>query len=91
MFTFTVDPVDGGDRFELTADSRDVLQWERQKAGRSVTKLLLEGASLIDAYSMAYIAAKREGLITCSPREFEETHKLMLGQEPEPDPTPPAR
>lgn len=85
MFNFVVQP-DEGDKFEVTADSRDVLVWERQKSGRSVAKLLAE-THIADAYGLAYIASKRLGHIDCSPKEFEEQHRLILGQEPEPDPT----
>ncbi|MHA6626883.1 hypothetical protein ACU61A_15720 [Pseudonocardia sichuanensis] len=85
MFTFTVDP-DEGERFQVTAKARDVLVWERQKPGRSITKLLAE-THLTDAYALAHIALKREERIEIPLREFETTHDLALGVDPEPDPT----
>ena len=87
MFTFTVDPDEGeGERFQVTAKARDVLVWERLKPGRSITKLLAE-THLTDAYALAHIALRREGRTELSLKEFETTHDLALGVEPEPDPT----
>lgn len=95
MFTYTVQPVPaeqggpGGDELKIEADSRDVLRWERAKAGRSIAKLLAE-PTLSDNYVVAYLAATRQKLITCSPQEFEGQYLLILGADPAPVPTNPA-
>lgn len=98
MFTFSVKPVPeteggpGGDAFTVTADSRDVLKWEKadRTGQRSISKML-GNPTLIDSYALAYLAAKRLGKIECTAHAFEDGYLLQLGVEPEPDPTQPAR
>lgn len=93
MFTFTIRLADDGDTAErqtVVADSRDVLKWEKGKPGRSVTKILAE-PNIADSYVLAYLAAKRQGIVDCSAHEFEQQYLLVFGQEPAPDPTKPAR
>lgn len=94
MFTYTVQPVSaeeggpGGEPITVTADSRDVLQWEKRGSGRSISKFLAE-PTLKDSYVLAYLAATRRKLIDCSPQAFEENYLLVMGQDPTPDPTRP--
>ena len=97
MFTFRVKPVPtedggpGGDDFTVVADSRDVVKWERAgrpEEQRSVSRFLAE-VTLAAAYPMAYIAAKRQGLIDCTAKAFEDGYLIVLGSEPAPDPTRP--
>lgn len=87
MFTLTIKP-DEGEQQVVIATARDVLAWERAGSGttRSVTQLLAE-TRLVDAYALAYVASKRQGLFEGSQAEFEQTHDLVLGAEPTPDPT----
>lgn len=73
----------------VVADSRDVVVWERGRAGRSVTKLLAE-PNMSDSYQLAYIAARRQGLLPdCSRDDFETGWLLVFGQDAAPDPTQP--
>jgi hypothetical protein len=91
MFQFTIRLAEDGDKAErirIIADSRDVLKWEKAKPGRSVTKILAE-PNIVDSYILAYLAARRQNLVDCSPNEFESRYLLVFGQEPAPDPTPP--
>lgn len=92
MFSYTIRPVPedeggpGGEDIKVVADSRVVLQWEKAKKDRSISKLLAE-PTLADAYVLAYLAAKRAGKIDCPPGEFEDKYLLLLGGEAAPDPT----
>lgn len=90
MQRFKVSP-DGGEPYELVTGSRDVLVWEKtNRTGRTAVSLT-EGASLMDQYAIAYLGAKRQGLFTGTREEFDSTCELeALGEEEEPDPTPPA-
>jgi hypothetical protein len=89
MFNYTIRPDDGGEDIRVTADSRDVLNWEKAGKGRSISKLLAE-PSIGDAYILAYLAGKRTGVITCTPTEFEQRYLIVMTGEESPDPTPPA-
>jgi hypothetical protein len=88
MFTFTITP-DGGDKFEVTAGTRDVLKWERTTKGASLGQLK-EGVKLGDLYKIAHIAAVRQQQFTGSLADFEDTCELEFEEEDEPDPTQPA-
>lgn len=91
MIDFKVIP-DGGERFDLTADSRDVLVWERTAKGkvRSVGELV-ESKSFVEFYRLAHIAAKRQGVFDGDLAEFEATHALEVGDDDDgEDPTRPA-
>lgn len=92
MFVFTFAPAaDKADQHTVEADSRDVLRWEKAKSGRSATKLLAE-PNIVDSYILCYLSAKREGLVDCSPSEFEEKYLLLFGTDVKaPDPTRKAR
>jgi hypothetical protein len=74
MFTFTLTPEDG-DTFEVAADSRDVLQWEKRNKGATL-KRLLEELAMADLYKVAYIAARRLRTFDGTPDEFESTVTL---------------
>ncbi|GHG97574.1 hypothetical protein ACFORH_42980 [Amycolatopsis roodepoortensis] len=69
MFKFTLTPEDGAP-FEVDADSRDVLQWEKRNKGATL-KRLLEELAMADLYKVAYIAAKRQNKFDGTPDEFE--------------------
>ena len=74
MFTFKVTP-DEGKEFEVNADSRDVLQWEKRNKGASL-KRLLENLAMEDLYKVAYIACRRKKLFDGTPAEFEDSMVL---------------
>ena len=86
MITFTVRP-DGDEPYELVADSRDVLGWEKQSKGRKTFMGLMETLNLIDMYAVAHIASKRQGKFPGELAEFERTCALEFDTEEEPDPT----
>ncbi|WP_290055663.1 hypothetical protein [Amycolatopsis solani] len=74
MFIFTITPEDG-EPFDVKADSRDVLQWEKRNKGASL-KRLLEHLAMEDLYKVAYIACKRLKKFSGDPEEFEASYTL---------------
>jgi hypothetical protein len=86
VIDFTIKP-DGGDPYEITADSRDVLGWEKQSRGKKTFVGLMDTLNMIDMYQVAYIAAKRLGKFPGELAEFERTCVLEFDTEEEPDPT----
>lgn len=89
MIDFTVKP-DNGEEYQVTAEARDVLLWERATKYASVSKLG-ENPSMTDLYGLAYHASRRQGLFTGNLEEFEKTCDLDFerGGDDEPDPTQP--
>ena len=82
---------DGGDEFEVKATTRDVLLWEKAKPGKRAFSNFAGGASMVDMYSLAHTAARRQGLFDGSLQEFEESCELVFEDpEGEADPTQPA-
>ena len=88
MFTITVKP-DGQDPFDVTASTRDVLQWEKVGKDNSLTKLQ-NNPSVSDMYSIAHFACKRQQRFTGSLQDFEASVDIDFETEEdeEPDPTP---
>ena len=76
MFTVTVTP-DGGDAYDVTATSRDVMAWEKGGKGRSLGRLA-ENASITDVVALAYLAAYRQGRFSGTREEFEATCDVEL-------------
>lgn len=85
MLEFRVVP-DDGSAFELVADTRDVLVWEKTAKGRTM-KNLMEDIAITDMYRIAYIAAKRQGLYDGNQQEFEQSVVIDLQNGESPDPT----
>lgn len=88
MIDFTIKP-DNGEEFQVTAEARDVLVWERTTKYASVSKLS-ENTSMVDLYKLAHIASRRLGMFTGSLKDFEETCDLDFEHttdDDEPDPT----
>mgnify|MGYP003576115808 CR=1 FL=1 len=101
MFTYKLKPTPideggpGGKQFEVTADSRDVLAWEKGGQGRSLSRLLVE-PNVKDTYVLAWLACKRTGKVDCPLAEFEAKYLIVFGALQQlagaaPDPTRPAR
>ena len=88
MFDFKLTP-EGGDTFEVTAGSRDVLQWEKTTKGASFGSIA-NGLKITDLYKIAWIAAKRQDHFTGTLAEFEASVELEFDEQDEPDPTQPA-
>lgn len=101
--TLKVTP-DHGDPYVLEVTSRDALVWERtaKKVPNQGTVSImgyLAYPSMVEAYRMAHIVAKREQRFTGSLKEFEEQHGLVIigaldfddpaPDNDEPDPTQP--
>jgi hypothetical protein len=57
MIHFKVTP-DGGDTFEVEADSRDIIEWEIRKQGRHLG-LIQSAPRMTDLSELAWLAAKR--------------------------------
>jgi hypothetical protein len=93
MMTFKVIP-DGGEPYQVTAHSRDVLVWEKSGKGRTFSQLA-DHLSMTDMYGLAYTAARRQGMSTGTLQDFEQSVDMMPvdvdGEDDEdPDPTPAA-
>jgi hypothetical protein len=89
VISFKLQP-DGGDEFEVKAQTRDILNWEKTTKGASFGQLA-EDMKLEHMYKIAYIAGKRLGLVEGGLADFEATHDLVFEMEEEPDPTQSAR
>lgn len=85
MYTFSVQP-DDGEAFEVKADSRDVLAWERKT--KQTTRYLLDKLPMLELYRIAHLAATRTGVFDGDLAQFESTCALKLKEEPDDvDPT----
>jgi hypothetical protein len=89
MMTFKVSP-DGGDPWQVVAESRDVLAWEKALKGRSFNDLATN-PTMAGLYGLAYAASRRQGLYSGTIGEFEAGVDLELvddeEDEQEVDPT----
>jgi hypothetical protein len=92
MMTFKVSP-DGGDPWQVVAESRDVLAWEKALKGRSFNDLATN-PTMAGLYGLAYAASRRQGLWEGTIQEFEASVDLQMvddeEDEQEVDPTRPA-
>ncbi|OXM73088.1 MULTISPECIES: hypothetical protein [Amycolatopsis] len=88
MIDFKIAP-DGGEKFEVKATTRDILNWERTTKGGSL-KQLMENLHTADLYKVAHFAARRTQQFTGTLQEFEASCDLEFELEEtvkEPDPT----
>lgn len=74
MFTWRVIP-DEGEPYIVKAGTRDVLAWEKEKAGRSAQQLT-DNFHVTHAYWLAHRAAKRAGLFDGDRPSFEASVDL---------------
>lgn len=92
MITLHVKP-DDGDPYEVTAQARDVLTWEKTTKGNKTFLDLMSSPDMQALYKLAHIASWRQGLTTLTFQQFEASVDVMFEedeQEPELDPTQPA-
>ena len=82
MFTATITPP-GGEPYALTADSRDVVEWELADHKRYLGQLQ-QRTSMSAIGQLLCFAARREGRFSGTEREFITTHVIDL-QEPDDD------
>ena len=87
MITFEITEVETDETTELTADSRDILVWEKTSRTNETYIDLITGMSLVKFYRLAHIAAKRQGVFTGKLAEFEQAYLLTLPVEEEVLPT----
>ena len=87
MITFEITEVETGETTELTADSRDVLVWEKTSRSSESYIDLVTGLSMTKFYRLAHIAAKRQEVFTGKLADFENTYLLTLPIEEEVRPT----
>lgn len=85
MFTFEIRPDDGAP-YTVTADSRDVVMWEKTTPGRCFANL--REAAMSDFYGIAFVASKRLGLWDGDRKAFDASVALDIVEDEEPDPTP---
>lgn len=86
MINFTIDPEDG-DRFEVTADSRDIYTWEKRHKKGKTFQQLMNDLAMVDLYDIAYVAAKRERLVDGTLDQFVKQCVLDFQVDEAPDPT----
>lgn len=81
MFTFKLTD-EAGEVTEVKADSRDVLVWEKTSRSNERYVELVTELSMVKLYRLAYIAAKRQGVVTgMAQKDFETA--FVLGIETE--------
>ena len=85
MITFKVAP-DEGEPFTMVARMRDVLVWEEAGPNRAAADITSR-PKLSDLYSVAHIAARRQGLVDCSLKDFKAGYDVATVPDEEPDPT----
>ncbi len=78
MFTAIITPPDGGESYTLTADSRDVVEWELSDHRKNYFGQIQERLSLVAVGELLFYAARREGHYSGTPREFIKTNKIDL-------------
>lgn len=85
LYHFRITP-EGKEPFEVNSTTRDILAWEEEKPGRSVSQLA--NPHMADLYGIAHAASRREGLFTGSFQEFKANCDLdVLGPQEEVRPT----
>lgn len=88
MFTFHVIP-DSGEPYDLKVSSRDVVVWEKIDRNNTISRLE-NTPRMSDIYSVAHIAAKRQGLFQGVYAEWETCVDLETIPDPAAtDPTQP--
>jgi hypothetical protein len=87
MFKFYVVP-DEGEPYDVESKTRDIVVWEKSKAGRTVSQLVTNG-SMTSYYELAHITAKRLGKTTQTLHEFMGGVDLEVTPTEEEDPTQP--
>lgn len=79
MFEIQIQP-DGGEQFVITADSRDVMLWEKTnaKSGASLGRLAND-PRITDMYKIAWFACKRLGLLKgVEAEEFQVNYSIKV-------------
>lgn len=88
MIEFTVAP-DDAEKYKVTAESRDIVVWERTGKGKSFASLM-DDLRMTEMYRVAHIASRRQGLYDGTLPEFEAGVNLEFDVDMDgPDPTPP--
>lgn len=78
-----------GEEHYITADSRDVLVWEKTSRTDETMADLIRAMSVSKYYRLAHISARRQDLPVPKDRaEFETSWQVDLGEAPEDDDTP---
>lgn len=83
---------DGAEPYEVDAESRDVVAWEKAGRDRAFAQFA-ERLRMSDVFSLAHVTARRLGRFDGSLELFETTCNVELvgDDEAEPDPTHPGR
>jgi hypothetical protein len=83
MFTFTI-VNDDGEKFVLTAGTRDILKYER--SGGNIASMTSDSPlveQLTESYKLAHLAAVRTGLFSGNLSKFEDTFDFEFGSDDE--------
>lgn len=83
MIHFKYEP-DGGDAFDLHADSRDVIAWERRKPGRHLG-MLEATPRMQDLSELAWLTARRLKHWGDDLAEFQDSVAVSTVKDPDPD------
>lgn len=87
MFRVKVIPDNGSAPYEVVAEARDVLLWERSGRDRAFADLT-DRMRMVDIYSLMHVAAKRQGRFDGSLEMFENDVNLELLKPTEDDEAP---
>lgn len=68
---------EGGETYDLTIKSRDILAWERVTKGMTFAKLQQE-LNMAHVYNLAWRAASRTRVFSGTLAEFEESHDIDI-------------
>lgn len=77
MFTFKLTDVEAEDPIEVTADSRDILMWEKTTKGAALGSLG-ETLRMSDLYRISYLAAKRSKVLPDEVKNEDQFQKRFL-------------
>jgi hypothetical protein len=66
---------DGGEPYDLTITSRDILAWEKVHKGMTFAKFQ-ENINMGHLYDLAHRAATRTRVFSGNLRDFEESHDI---------------
>jgi hypothetical protein len=84
--TVAFDQGHGGQEYQITCGSRDILAWEKAGVGRAAAQVvLMTQFKLDDLYSLAFATMRRQGLWDGKESELREHADIDLGHAAAPD------
>jgi hypothetical protein len=84
--TVTFDHKHGGQKFEITCGSRDILAWEKAGPGRAAAQvIILTNFEIDNLYSLAFATLRRQELWSGTEKELRDQAELDLGHNSAPE------